>query len=165
MPDPSSRILENWERPVQYAEGWTEALSILIPSEDVVAVPSDHYRTADAGVWVPKPPTGEMSEFRINLVSEGAPALVFSWQDWGTNPLTVVGAYRTYGGESVVVTHHKTRITNEQRLNIERLRAEMASSLPPDFDTAPHTGPRMIGAATDSDGGHLYLDLAIPPEH
>ena len=164
MPDPSSRILEQWERPDQYTEGWTEAVAILIPSEDVVPVPADHHKPTDVDRWVLRAPPGEMTEFRIDLVSEGAPALVFGWQDWRTNPLSIIGAYRTCGGQTVLVTHHRTRMTDSQTEAIERLRVEMSSTLSLDFNTAAHTGPRMIGAATDPDGCHLYLDLAIHPD-
>ncbi len=163
MPDPSSRILDRWERPVQYTEGWTEALAILIPSEDVVPVPADHHKPTDVNRWVLRAPPGEMSEFRINLVSEHAPALVFGRQDWRTNPLSIIGAYRTCSGQTVLVTHHRTRMTEHQRQQIEQLRGDMTSNLPPDFDTTAQTGPRLIGAATDADGCRLYLDLAIHP--
>lgn len=164
IPDPSSRILDKWERPTQYTEGWTEALAILIPSEDVVPVPADHHKPTDVNRWVQRAPRGEMTEFRISLVSEDAPALVFDWQDWRTNPLTIVGAYRTYSGETVLVTHHRIQMTKTQQENIERVRVERASNRPPDFDTAAHTGPRVIAAATDPDGCHLYFDLAVHPQ-
>ncbi len=163
MPNPSNRILDQWQRPVAYTEGWTGALGILIPSEDVVPVPGDHHASSDVNRWVSPAPQGQMSEFRISLIADGAPALLFPWKDWQTNPLTLVGAYRTSGGQVVLVTHHRTTITGNQRDVIKRLRAEMIGRLPHDFETAAHTGPRFIGAATDPDGCHLYLDLAVHP--
>ena len=163
MPNPSERILEQWKRPIAYTEGWTDALAVLVPSEDVVPVPGDHHTLSDVNRWVSPAPPGQMSEFRISLVSDDAPALLFPWEDWRTNPLTLVGAYRTSGGQVVLVTHHRTIMTADQREAIEHLRTETISKLPPDFDTAARTGPRLIGAASDPDGCHLYLDLAIRP--
>lgn len=163
MPDPTSRVLEQWSQPSPTAEGWTDALAILVPSEDVIPVPDDHHKPKDVQHWASKAPQGQISEFRISLVSESAPALMTGWEDWRTNPLTIVGAYRTSNGLTVLVTHHRTKMTSSQRQVIERLRAEMSQNLPADFDTSARSGPRMIGSATDPEGCHIYLDLALFP--
>ncbi|MEE3852774.1 hypothetical protein VZC37_20715 [Gordonia sp. LSe1-13] len=93
-PDSTSRILDQWQRPPEFVDGWTDAMTVLIPNEDVTAVPLDTVRPTDVPRWMSRPPSRHCSRYRIFLVKDDAATLCVDWSDnWSRYRLTLIGAY------------------------------------------------------------------------
>lgn len=161
-PDPSSRVLDAWARPAP-VNGWIEAFSLLIPSEDIVHVPNDPTKLSDVKRWITQPPAGECSEFRFFLVENTASARPFRYTSRTTGPITVVGAYRLHGGNIFLVTHNRTKLSTNEEQKLNDLRCNPICAPAPDFPLHPSTGPRSIAWTTYEDGHRVYFDLALFP--
>lgn len=88
------RIVDRWRRPDLDPSGWNLALSILVASEDVVAIPGPR-ETADVR-WLPKPPPGRTRRILVMMVTP----------DLGGIPTTgavVVEALALANGNAVIV--------------------------------------------------------------
>ncbi|ORI20822.1 hypothetical protein BJD99_07345 [Rhodococcus sp. 1163] len=78
LPDESSRVIDQWQQHPPFADGWTDALTVMVPSADVVDVPGDEIKKMRAIYWTAEPQWGEAAEFRITLIEEDQSALVFN---------------------------------------------------------------------------------------
>jgi hypothetical protein len=162
QPDSESRVLDQWTRPTEFVDGWTDALTILVPQEDIAPVPNDPVAPSAVPRWMSEPPPMWCSRYRLQLIKDDAPTLSMNWpDDWCRHRVTLIGAYRTAVGETVLITHDHTRLLDRNRLLISRYRHDHAFTLPTDFDTAPQTGPRCIAHTTEGPEQHrIFFDLA-----
>lgn len=64
---PQGRILARWQRPAATSAGWTDALSIWVPGDDISPMPGDGEPPTDSQ-WIAPPGAGEAVEFRFWLV-------------------------------------------------------------------------------------------------
>ncbi|NIL81991.1 hypothetical protein [Rhodococcoides kroppenstedtii] len=163
LPDESSRIIDQWAQHQPFADGWTGALTVVVPSADVVDIPGDTIKKIQTICWTAEPPWGKAAEFRITLIEKDMSALIFDWPS--LDRLSVVGAYRVVTGATVVVTHHRIEQADMVVQALARVRAEQYAGLPSTFSTVPGTGPRTVASARLSDGYRIYYDLALtgPP--
>ena len=159
LPDESSRIIDQWVQHPPFADGWTDALTVMVPSVDVVDVPGDEIKKMQTICWTAEPPFGEAAEFRITLIEKDQSALVFEWP--ASRRLSVIGAYRVVTGTTVVVTHHRTELADKVVQALTRVRAEQYAGLPSNFSVSPETGPRTVATARFADGYRIYYDLAL----
>ncbi|TFI41006.1 hypothetical protein E4P29_22795 [Rhodococcus sp. 1R11] len=163
LPDESSRIIDQWTQHPPFADGWTDALTVMVPGVDVVDVPGDEVKKMRTIYWTAEPPLGEAAEFRITLIEKEHSALLFDWPT--SKRLSVIGAYRVVTGATVVVTHHRTELTHKVSQALTRVRAEQYARVPSDFSISAETGPRTVATTHFADGYRVYYDLALtgPP--
>ncbi len=157
----SGRIMARWFRPPSSRAGWTDAMSIWVPAEDVVAVPGDGDR--GTGVrWVPPPPQGAAVEFRLVLVRPGLGAVDLSaaLQDPYAG-VALVDGFRLAGGEAVLLFAAVCKLGMALQQHLAHTLQEHIAQMPRTFDLSPETGPRSTLIATDDDGYHNFWDLSL----
>lgn len=164
-PDSRTRILDQWQRPADVVDGWTDALTVLIPHDDITRVPNDDTSPSAVPRWMSPPLPQWCSRYRLYIVKDDAPTLCMDWpDDWNRHRVTLIGAYRTVVGETVLVTHDHMMMSKENRESLRHYRHKVASELPKDFDTNAVTGPRHIAQKIEGPEEHrVFLDLATLP--
>lgn len=160
--EPEGRILHRWQRPGAGATGWTDALSLWVPAEDVVDYPNDAESGGDVQ-WVPAAPPGWGTCYRIYLVEPGRGGVDLTaalTAPHGT--LGLVNGFQLDTGEVVLLFAATEKLAPEVQAGIGRIMADhMTDQLPPDFDLEPATGPR-TAVWTSSPSGYLEVwDLSL----
>jgi len=156
------RILARWQRPVANAAGWTDALSIWVPGEDVVAVPGDQ-ESRTASQWIEPPAEGEAVEFRFWLVEprRGWFDLTSTLQEEGKKTLGVVNGFRLATGEVLVIFAAVWTLDAKRQRSLAKCRRWARSRLDANFDMSPETGPRAAVLETEMGGHKNIWDLAL----
>lgn len=156
--EPEGRILHRWRRPAA-VEGWTRALSIWVPYEDLVEVPGEGEPWEDVQ-WLTPPPPGAAVEVVIYLVEAGAAALEHTSVVQAPDGMfTLINGFQLPGGE-VVLAVAVTGELGHLGEPVSRLRAQAKTAAPEDFDRSPGLGPRHAVITVDEDGHRNLWDLA-----
>lgn len=153
------RILHQWCRP-KPREGWTRAISIWVPHEDLVDIPGDAEPWGDVQ-WLPAPPPGAAVEVILMLVSPGAAALEHTsviHQNDGV--FTLINGFELEGGEVLLAIAATGELPAPAREGIFRMRTQAQAVAPADFDLTPELGPRHSLITVDADGHRNLWDLA-----
>lgn len=160
-PAPRGRILHQWSRPPADAAGWTPALSIWVPHEDVTEVPADPEPGEDAR-WLEPAAIGWATEIRLYLVQPDRGEFELTGALPGPDArLSLVDGFQLAGGEVVVVLAATSRLSRRLRRQVGRLISEQRVRLPADFDLAVERGPRALVVNVEDDGYRAFWDLSL----
>lgn len=155
------RIMHRWTRPAPGRSGWTEALSLWVPSADLSEIPGDLEPGHDAQ-WLDPAPIGCATEFRIMVVEpgQGPYELTGALQDRELG-LALVNGFRLIGGEVILL--FAATVALDQRLvsDVDKARQRARNEIVPGFDLSPETGPRAAVIAADDNGHRNIWDLAL----
>lgn len=154
------RIVDQWRRPAEN-QGWTDALSICVPHEDVTSIPGDQ-EPGDDTQWIAQPPPGEGIEFRIMLARpRGAPLDLTPALKGGLATIAFVNGFRLINGEVVLLFAATERLDRafRRRLAAERIRARR--NVNPTFNMAPDSGPRSALMTQEHNGHRTIWDLSL----
>lgn len=160
-PEPEGRVMHRWMRPPAGATGWTEALSIWVPAQDVLDVPGDTEQGQDVQ-WMSPPPPGSAIEFRLFLVRPNRGPFNLTAALRGPEAsLAVVNGFRLGGGEAVVLLAAYQRLDRAQQESMDQHVREHRARLPEDFDLSPASGPRALVIDVEDDGHRSFWDLSL----
>ena len=162
------RAVDKWERPDEFAPGWTRAFVIVVPASEVV--PSQAVIT-DPGeiIWIDPLPDGWATIFTVLLSAPdatGSDGRGFATAAGRENFTEVVTAIELRKGERAWVVAHAEELSEEWRQNLEALRAQMLSQGAEAMATArqdpqPHD-LRAFASGHYDDGTRFYTDIALP---
>lgn len=160
------RILVRWRRPEPNESGWIHALGILVPEHHLIELPIDN-KSNDI-LWHQPPGPGQFVELHIHLVHPNRGSVTFGpalRSMGGGGRVAFLGALELAGGQVAVVLAVTARITDTERVNITSQEAQTKDTrrLFTDFDSSPHTGPRMLGWVNFEDRAPRLYDLAYHP--
>jgi len=155
------RILAQWQRPPANSAGWTDALSIWVPGEDISTVPGDGESPIDSQ-WIAPPGTADAVEFRFWLVEprRGRLDLTTTLRE-GKNLPAVVNGFRLATGEVLVIFAALWPLDDERLRSLTEIRAWARTQLDPAFDVSPSTGPRTAAIEIEEDGHPNVWDLSL----
>lgn len=161
--EPQGRVLHQWQRPQTSATGWTDAMSIWVPAEDVVEIPGDEESGVDSQWLAPAAP-GAATEFRVVLVRPGRGVFELTAALQGPDAaLALVNGFQLAGGEAVLLFAATQRLAQDLRLQLDEVRqqqrheAHKASG----FDLSPESGPRAALISVDPNGHRNFWDLSL----
>jgi hypothetical protein len=159
--EPQGRIIDRWPRPSAGATGWTDALSIWVPTLDVSEIPGDAEPGHDAQ-WVEPAGPEAATEFRLVLVEPGRGPFELTAALQGPDAgLALVDGFWLGGGEAVLLFAATKRLNDDLRGSLARARQEQRAQIPPEFTLAPESGPRLAAVAVDDDGYRNIWDLTL----
>lgn len=162
------RALDKWERPPQFAPGWTRAFTITVPASEIVAsdvVVSD----PDEIIWIDPLPEGWATVFTVLLSapdatgSEGRGFATAAGREQFTE---VVAVIELKNGEHVWVVAHAEQLSQEWQQNLDSLRTQILQmGAEPIADARADPEPhdlRGFVSGYEDDGTRFYIDLALP---
>lgn len=155
---PSGRIMDQWRRTPAVA-GWTDALSIWTPGDELVENPSDSERWEDIQ-WLQAPTSGRAIELRVVILEPQTAYPIGRALTANSDALALVNGLVLPNDEVVVVLGRTGGMTTSQSEAIARHRPANRSH-PDTFDLDPATGPRELVISVDNDGYRNLWDLAI----
>lgn len=160
--EPQGRVLHQWARPPAGATGWTDALSIWVPAEDVSDIPGDAEPGHDAQ-WLAPAASGGATEFRVVLVQPGLGLFELTAALQGPDAgLALVNGFRLAGGEAVLLLAATQRLDDRLREDLAAARQEHRRTVAAsEFDLAPESGPRSAFITVDDDGHRNFWDLSL----
>lgn len=156
--EPSGRVMLQWERPAPLACGWTAALSIWVPSEDVSDIPGDSEVGLDTQ-WVECPSTGSAVAFEIFLVEPRRGGFDMELDEPNAS-LSYVNGFRLAGGEAVLLFARTLELSQDQRRGLRATRRQLAAKSLPDFDMSASSGPRAAVWEGDDPYRHIW-DISL----
>ena len=156
---PSGRILDQWVRTASRG-GWTDALSVWTPGDELVENPHDAERWDDVQ-WLDAPPGGRVTELRLVLLQPNATYALGGGLANDDDVMALVNGFVLPNDEVVVVLARTTDMNATQVDGIARHRATN-HALPATFDLDPSTGPRQMVISVDDDGYRNLWDLTLP---
>ena len=159
--EPQGRILSRWRRPAAGRTGWTEALSIWVPSEDLITIPNDD-QAAEGVRWMTPAPTGCAVEFRVFLVEPNQGGVDLS--------AGLIGAHATLGlldgftlatGEVVLIFLATSQLSAQLHTEIAERLERQRQVIPANWDLSPTSGPRAAIYSFDPDDHFNIWDLSL----
>lgn len=159
---PEGRVLHQWTRPSANDSGWTDALSIWVPAEDVSGIPGDDEPGHDAQ-WVAPPPAGAAVEWRVVFVKpdQGAHDLTPALRGPETG-LALVNGFSLVGGEVVLLFAATDFLDPSFESHLSQARADgRARARVPNFNLSASSGPRTLVITVDDDGHRNFWDLSL----
>jgi hypothetical protein len=157
------RIMSRWRRPAPTGPGWTDALSIWIPGQDVSHVPNDNERSDDVQ-WIPDPGPGRVVEIRLVLVDPSLARTVnISAAIADTqSAVSFVNGFRLANGEVLLLFARDEPLIGKRLQNLNKMRAsERQVALENGFDLSADLGPRIALTEVESDGYRSIWDLSL----
>lgn len=156
----SPRILDQWQRP-DHRDGWTDAVSIFVPSADVQQVPGDH-EPASGTRWLQDPGPRRTVHLRFYLAEPGCAPLDLSsaFVDRDTS-VALVDGFRLITGETLLIFAANVPLTPAQQAKIRRARRAARRNAVDSFDLSPASGPRATVLEVEDDGHRTLWDLAL----
>ena len=156
---PSGRILDQWVR-TSSRGGWTDALSIWTPGDELVDNPHDSERWDDVQ-WLEAPPSGRVVELRLVLLQ---PKVTYSLSGLladDDDAMALVNGFVLPNDEVVVVL---ARTSDMNAIQVDGIARHNTGNhaLPATFDLDPSTGPRQLVISVDDDGYRNLWDLTLP---
>lgn len=156
---PSGRILDKWTRTPSRG-GWTDALSVWTPGDELVDTLHDSERWDDVQ-WLEGPASGRVLELRLVLLQPSATYSLNGLLANDDDVMALVNGFVLPNDEVVVVLARTTDMNPTQVEGIARHHAA-DHALPASFDLDPSTGPRQLVISIDDDGYRNLWDLALP---
>jgi len=164
----SDRALDRWDRPDEFAPGWTRAFLIMIPVSEVVppAVPVDK---PDEVVWIEPPPLNSVAHFDVVLSAPDARGARdgrgFAAPEGYTETTEVVTLFDLPNGERVWLLLHAEPTDAAFWAPMDEVRARMdvaarSKIAAASSDDTPHD-LRAIVAGVTGDGVRFFIDLAL----
>jgi hypothetical protein len=150
-----NRVMDRWPRPPDGPGGWTKALSIWVPKEDVQRIEDDD-QGSEGVMWTPEPPDG----FAVGIHVVVAKTDLGSVRVSGARPL---GGFPLASAEVVLVLIALAEVDDEQRQRIEQFRAEALAKVPVE-GLAAAKAPRVSLFGFDDQGNRIVWNLAARPE-
>ncbi len=153
-----------WERPPEFAPGWTRAFVILVPGSEVVAAPG-RYEGSEA-VWLPRAPDGEVTNFTVLLSKSGAARgqRGFPTAEGYENNSELITRLDLTTGEKLWVIAHNAPLDDLTAKLVENVREWLRG---PDGDPVraamkddPNYHARMLAFGDQTDGARSFLDVS-----
>lgn len=158
---PSGRIISRWRRPKANSVGWTDALSIWVPADDLVDVPGDAVDPSDMQ-WLEAPPKGHALELRIVIVTPRlGPMRIDPPDEADVWSIALVNGFRLPAGEVVLVIGRTQPLDRRRKNDLDRYRARSSRITSEDFARSPDLGPRTALLEIEDDGHRSVWDLAL----
>jgi hypothetical protein len=166
--DPTlDRAVDKWERPPEFAPGWTRGFMIIVPASEVVTG-VEPIAEPDDVVWLAPPPDGFATYFDILLAAPGATGSEgrgFATARGYESSTEVVTTIELENGERLWVLAHAEPLTYEATQRLEETRA-LIFALGGDRLVGMLRGDepndlRAFGAGHTDDGLRFYADIAI----
>jgi len=165
------RAVDKWERPGEFAPGWTRAFVIVVPASEVVpseAVIPDPQEI----IWIDPLPEGWATIFTVLLSAPGATGSEgrgFATAAGREHFTEVVTAIDLENGERAWVVAHAEELSDQWKQNLEALRMKMLSEGAQAIaearqDPQPHD-LRAFASGYYEDGTRFYTDIALRAEH
>lgn len=158
---PQGRVMHQWSRPPASATGWTDALSIWVPRQDVSEIPGDGEPGHDAQ-WLEPAAPGGATELRLVLVQPGRGLFELTAALRGPDAsLALVNGFRLAGGEAALLFAATQRLNRGLRQDLEKVRQRARAQAAPGFDLDPQSGPRTAVIDVNDDGHRNLWDLSL----
>lgn len=152
LPEGSSRFLERWPRPAQFAPGIVLAFRIVTPA---LAVTSPISPSDPEIQWLPNAPDGKATEIDILLVA--ASTTVSGWPGKRSMGTSLVGSLQLGRGETAWVVYWAIDLPQKPRLPRGSGKFYKGRSLT-DLENA---NLRALAFGTEPDGSRVIYDLAV----
>jgi len=161
------RVLDRWNRPAEFAPGWTRAFMVVVPAREVV--PCDVPAKSDEIVWIEPLPDGWATIFTVLFAAPGASGSDgrgFATAEGREHHTEIVATLPLENGETVWVLAHAEEMTEAMDADVERVRAFVmekaaAAMAKADADPDPHDF-RAFGSGYGDDEVRFILDVALP---
>lgn len=165
LPADADRKVKYWERPPEFAPGWTRAFSIIVPESELV--PQSPYEGVDV-VWFSAPPPAHLTEFTLLLAAADAPrpgARGFPVPAPHVGEVELVTRLALGTGETLWVIAHTQPTPPDIAQHIAQLRAWLLADWRDDLDAfganRPNFSPRALAFFTNETGARGFLDLTL----
>lgn len=134
--DDDGRILNQWERPDPNAVGWTLALTIVLPEDQLSRMQVDTVRWDDVQ-WCEEPGEGQQVEFEVYVVTPGGGLMSYADGPPGAR-IDVMNALQIANGDVAIVLARTVASHEDDRNTIAGFKS-WAGDHPasPDFDRDP----------------------------
>lgn len=154
----NGRILHRWDRPAAGPEGWTDCLSIVVPTEDLEDGPARPKDLKDV-IWIPSPPKGRAVEIRGFLVepSRGEHDLRPLVREEGG--FSLLGGFKLARGQVFVMLSATVTLPSTETAMLEDVRRSSRSKAHPGFDWSPSNHPRALAFAAGPSNYPTFFDL------
>jgi len=145
------RILDQWQRGAETADGITPALSIWVLAEDVTAVPDDNLPRNVT--WLPAPDPGLALGVHITLARPD--------QGFFPSAAPPIGGFTLANGEVVLVFADIVPVPDEGSRWLDEMRRVWTGRAHGHFDVGEAKAPRMALFCYDEKGHRVIHDLAV----
>jgi hypothetical protein len=155
------RILHRWQRPEANAVGWTHAVTIVLPGDQLSVVPNDQVRWDDVR-WLPAPGLEEQAEFDIYIVRPNLGMVSHRTLVLEGVRVSVMDVLQLSSGDVAIVTALVGPALSDELAMVARWEEEARKDSPPrEWDRSAELGPRRLLFAVGSDGRQRFYDLAL----
>jgi len=155
------RILHRWRRPEPNAVGWTHALTIVLPGDQLSGVPNDQVRWDDVR-WLPAPGLEEQAEFDIHIVRPNLGMISHRAMLLEGVRVSVMDVLQLSSGDVAVVSALVGPTVRDELAMIARWEEEARTDSPPmEWNRSAELGPRRLFFAVGPDGRQRFYDLAF----
>jgi hypothetical protein len=167
LPPGADRKTATWERPEEFAPGWTRAFEIIVPASEVVQPPTP-YDDPDAVVWLAPPNEGESTRINILLSKPDAARgrRGYPSHENHADTTTLITKLDLSTDETLWVIAHVEPTTPDEAREIEKAR-KLAEAFREDFGRRraddPGFEPRAFLFGDDSSGARTFLDVSLVP--
>jgi hypothetical protein len=148
------RVMDRWPRPPEGPGGWTKALSIWVPKEDVQEIEDDN-QVREGVTWTPEPPDGFAVGIHV-VVAETDRGFV---RVSGVRPLD---GFSLASGEVALVLMGLSELDEQQRQRLDEFRARALAMVSRER-LASAKAPRVSLFGYDDQGNRIVWDLAAKP--
>jgi hypothetical protein len=146
-----NRVIDRWPRPPEGPGGWTKAMSIWVPKQDVQEIEEDD-QTSEGVAWTPEPSDGFAAGIHVVVAKTDLGFVRVS----GARPL---GGFPLAGGDVALVLIGMAEVDAQQRQRLEEFRARALAMVPPER-LASAKAPRVSLFGFDEHGNRIVWDLA-----
>ena len=162
------RAVDRWNRPAEFATGWTRAFTIVVPASEVVASEVAIAR-ADEIIWIDPLPDGWATHFNVLLAAPdatGSEGRGYATAEGRENFTDVVTAIALENGERAWVVVHAEEVDDSMKDMIETVRSKAVTEGADAIARVHASGEpydlRGFAGGVQADGTRFYLDFALP---
>ncbi len=162
LPQGVDRVIDRWPRPPEVGAGWTFALRIWVPAEDVTTVCPLHGNRASLRAihWVPKPPPGTALGFHVVMARPNQGEVHLK----GYVPLAGFTLARDDGApEACLVLLSRLTLTAEHRSWLDETRADWVGAAKSAGADLSSPTIRCAVYGVDEVGVRNVWDLSVAP--
>jgi hypothetical protein len=164
VPTGTDRKISHWERPSEFAPGWTRAFTIVVPASELVE-PRSGYSGKEV-IWIAPPELDGAIHFTVLLSKPGAARgrRGYPTEEGATDSTELMTRLDMATGEQVWILANPAPVSDDERAQITRAHEAFArianTALTRLDDDDPDAMLRALAFADGPDGA-LFYDLAI----
>lgn len=159
MPISESRIIEEWDRPIDISPGVSLAFRIVIPNDDLMAVPVDQ-NTALKITWITPPTEEDLTEVAVILTHSNVE--VSDWPGKNNMGTKLLASYGLANDEMLWLVYRyetATSVWHVERNSFEDQLARAKPKISNLIGNIRSEGKRIMISGYYPDGSRYYIDL------